>query len=128
MKFRRIVIATAEIKGIDKDPYFFDHHCYYAWSLMFENPSNLMAFLNKPVIYLSHEEEEANKVCAEFKNAFKEANIHEGDRVVLICNTKGNILAIGATYSDKWVDVYQDKFTVKTFKELKLNVSSLKVW
>lgn len=128
MKFRRIVIATAEIKGIDKDPYYFEHHCYWAWSLMFENPSNLLSFNNMPVIALSCDEDEAREICDTWKKAFEKANIHEGDKVVLICNTKGEILAIGATYSDIWVDVYQNKFTVKTFKELKLNVSSLRVW
>ena len=127
MKFRRIVIATAKIKGLEKDPYWFEHHCYWAWSLMFENPSSLLAFRNLPVIYLAYDEKEANEVCRQYKNALKKANIREGDEVALICNTKGDILAIGRTNSDSWVDVYQDKFKVKTFKELKLNISSLKV-
>lgn len=127
MQFRRIVIATAEIKGLDKEPYYFNHHCYWAWSIMFENPSSLLAFRNLPVIYLACEEKEANEVCKQFKKAFEKANIREGDTVALICNTKGDILAIGRSYSDIWVDVYQDRFTVKTFKELKLNISSLKV-
>ena len=127
MQFRRIVIATAEIKGLNKGPYYFNHHCFWAWSLMFENPSSLLAFRNLPVIYLAYDEKEANEVCRQFKNAFKKANIREGDEVALICNTKGDILAIGRTNSDSWVDVYQDRFKVKTFKELKLNISSLKV-
>ncbi|MBE5822274.1 MAG: hypothetical protein E7311_06810 [Clostridiales bacterium] len=128
MQFRRIVIATAEIKGLEKGPYYFDHHCFWAWSLRFENPSSLCAFRNLPSIYLSLDKQEASKVCAQFKKAFEKANIHEGDTVALICNTKGDILAIGRTNSDIWVDVYQDRFTVKTFKELKLNISSLKIW
>ena len=71
--------------------------------------------------------QEANEVCRQYKNAFKKANIREGAEVALICNTKGDILAIGRTNRDSWVDVYQDRFKVKTFKELKLNISSLKV-
>ena len=94
MQFRRIVIATAEIKGLDKEPYYFNHHCFWAWSIMFENPSSLLAFRNLPVIYLAYEEKEANEVCKQFKKAFEKANIHEGDTVALICNTKGDFPSI----------------------------------
>lgn len=94
---------------------------------MFENPSSLLVFRNLPVIYLSLDKAKANEICRKFKKAFEKANIHEGDTVVLICNTRREILAIGCLNSDSWVEVYQDRFKVKTFKELKLNISSLKV-
>ncbi len=125
MKFKRIVIATAKIEGVEKEPYWFDHHCYWAWSLRFTEASNIFAFYNKPVITLSKDKDEAWKICDKWKKAFKKADIHEGDTVALICNTKRDILAIGSLSRDCWVDVYQNIFTVKKFKDLKINVSSL---
>lgn len=42
MKFKKINIATARIKGLKKPPYYFNHLCYYAWDIMFEDTSTLL--------------------------------------------------------------------------------------
>lgn len=125
MKFREINIATAEIEGLAKPPYYFEHHCYYAWGITFNKPSTLI-FRNLPYIPLGNTEEEAEIRCKEIKAVFKNANIHNGDKVAILFDDIGEIIAIGRVAKDVWIDV-RDNFTKKTFAQLNIVITSLKV-
>lgn len=125
MKFSEINIATGKIEGLDKPPYYFNHRCYYAWEISFYDTSTL-TFNNLPFIRVGNTEEEGEKYCNEIKKIFKDANIHNDDKVAIIFENTGEVIAIGKTSKDVWIDV-RDKFTKKTFAELNIVVTSLKV-
>lgn len=96
MKFQKVNIATARIKGLKKPPYYFDHRGYYAWDIMFEDTSTLL-FNNIPFIYVGNTEEEAEIFCNQLKENFKEAHIYDGEKVAVIFGDNGRVLAIGNT-------------------------------
>ena len=125
MKFREINIATAKIEGLTKPPYYFDHHCYYAWGITFTNTSTLF-FNNLPFIRVGNTEEEGEIRCNEIKEVFKQANIHNGSKVAVLFDDIGEVIAIGKIGKDVWIDV-RDNFTKKTFADLNIVITSLKV-
>lgn len=126
MKTQTISIATARINGLTASPYYFEAKCFWAWKIMFSDTSTL-GFFNLPFIKVGDNEEEAVIFCNRLKNKFKQANIHDGDKVAVIFGEDGNARAIGRTGTDLWIDV-DDKFVIKTFKELNINIKSLKVY
>ena len=119
-------IATARIKGLEKHPYRFEHSCYYAWSIMFEDTSTLF-FSNLPVIKVGNTEEEGEEFYYQIKENFKEAHINEGDKVAIIFEDDGHILAIGSTKKDAWIDT-TDNYAKKSFTELNMVITSLRIY
>lgn len=83
MKFQEVNIATARIKGLEKPPYYFEHHCYYVWDIMFEDTSTF-SFRNLPFIKVGDTKEEGEIFCNQLKENFKEAHIYDGDKVAVI--------------------------------------------
>lgn len=126
MKCQKINIATSRIEGLTKPPYYFDHRCFYAWSITFSDTSTLL-FNNLPFIRVGDTEEEGEKFCNQLKENFKEAHIYEGNKVAVIFKNDGNIIAIGSLGADLWIDV-TDKYVKKTFEELNIVITSLKVY
>lgn len=57
----------------------------------------------------------------------RQANIHDGDKVIVIFDEEGNILALGKINEDVWLDV-TDQFKAKSFAELNIEITSLKVY
>ena len=126
MEFKKVSIATARIKGLRKPTYYVSHYCYYAWDIMFEDTSTLF-FNNLPFIKVGNTEEEAEIFCNQLKKNFKEAHIYDGDKVAVIFGDDGRVRAIGNTGEDAWIDT-TDKFVKKTFAELNIVITSLKVY
>jgi hypothetical protein len=125
MKFKKVNIAKAQIEGLTKQPYYFEHHCYYAWDITFKKASTT-AFRNLCFIFVGGTEEEGKILCDKFKKNFNKADISDGDTVDIIFE-KGSVIAIGSRTSDLWVDV-NDKFKPKHFKDLNIVVKDLKVY
>lgn len=126
MKFQEINIATARIDGLTKPPYYFEHCCFWAWGIMFsDTPTS--EFYNLPFIKVGETEEEARIFCNQIKENFKQAGIYNGDKVVVLFEANGSVRAIGSIRRDSWIDV-TDKFVKKTFKELNIVITSLKVY
>ena len=126
MTFKDVNITTARIEGLEKEPYYFEHKCYWAWDIIFSTP-NTFAVKNLTWIKMGDDSKEADKFCNMLKRNFKKANIHEGDKVTLVFETHGRVIAIGSIAQDKWIDV-RDKFAVKRFKDLNIIVKKLKVY
>lgn len=126
MKFQKVNIATARIKGLEKPPYYSEHYCYYVWDIMFEDTSTL-SFRNLPFIKVGDTKEEGEIFCNQLKENFKEAHIYDGDKVAVIFGDDGCVLAIGSMGEDAWIDT-TDKFVKKTFAELNIVIKSLKVY
>ena len=126
MKCQGVNIATARIEGLTKPPYYFDHRCFYAWNITFSDTSTLF-FKNLAFIKVGDTEEQGEEFCNQLKANFKEAHIHEGDMIAVIFDNDGNVLAIGSLGEDLWIDV-TDKFVKKTFEELNIVITSLKVY
>lgn len=123
-----LCIATAKIKGIDTPPSYWEHHCDYIWSITFEEPSTFVG--NLAFIELGSNLKKALDYYYSFKDNFDKALICDGDKVSIIFDDSGHfteILAIGCIGEDSWIDV-RDQFSLKTFKELKIKVDSLKVY
>ena len=57
----------------------------------------------------------------------EQVNIHDGDKVAVIFDEEGNILALGKMKEDVWLDVTDD-FKKKSFAELNIDITSLKVY
>ncbi len=126
MKCQEINIATGRIEGLSKPPYYFDHHCFYAWSITFSDTSTFF-FNNLPFIKLGDTEEEGEIFCNQIKENFNKAHIHEGDEVAVIFGKDGDVIAIGSLGEDSWIDV-TDKFTKKSFEDLNIVITSLRVY
>ena len=110
MKFQDVSIATARIKGLNMFPYYHEHFDFYAVDIKVGN--------NK---------EEVEHFCNILKSHFNEAHIHDGDKVAVIFGDDGVVLAIGKPGEDAWIDV-TDLFVKKTFAELNIVITSLKVF
>lgn len=125
MKSKEISIATARISGLDKTAFYSWERCYFAWNIMFFDTSTTL-FSNLAFIKVGDNHEEARDFCNQIKNNFKQAYIHDGDKVAVIFDEHGYVRAIGCIGKDLWIDV-DDKFVAKTFKELNIKINSLKV-
>ncbi len=125
MNFQEVNIATARIEGLKKSPYYFNHQCYWSWDIIFFDTSTL-TFNNLPFIKVGDTEEEGVSFCNQLKENFKQANIYDGDKVAVLFEANGDIRAISSIGQDSWIDV-TDKFVNKTFKELNIVITSLKV-
>lgn len=126
MKFQKVNIATAQIRGLEQKPYYFNQKCFWACDIKFFNTSCIF-FDHIPFIKVGNTKEEANIVWEQLKDNFAKAGIREEDKVTILFEDNGHTLAIGQNAGDYWIDV-GDKFAVKTFEELDITFSSLKVW
>ena len=117
-----IHIAVATIHGVDDAIEYIKEKDFYSWSLTFTNTT--ASFFNLAHIYLGKEYDVAECIKADFKERFTRAKIFDGNRVAVIFDDSGNILAIGAINSQLWIDT-NNKFTTKRFKDLNLNLDSL---
>ena len=123
-----IYITTSRIYGIDAEPEYLEAQCVYLWHITFSNSSCPAYLFRHTCLYKTgNEEEESHVFCRQLKASFREAGIFEGDRVVVIFNEEGRVIAVGRRGEDKYVDV-SDMFFVKTFKELNLSIPSLMVY
>ena len=93
---------------------------------MFEDTSTLL-FDNLTFIKVGNTTEEGEAFCNQLKANFKEAHIYDGDKVVVVFEDDGHVLAIGKIGEDAWIDT-TDKFVRKTFSELHIVITSLKVY
>lgn len=124
--FKILNIATAKISGMESSPYYFEHKCYWAWGIQFEGCSYF--FLpSLPFLKMGDTEDEAQLFCNTVKSNFHSAGIYEESKVVILFSNNGTVIAIGRVGQDIWIDI-NDKFRKKTFKELNIKVSTLKVF
>lgn len=126
MRFQKASIATAQIRGLNQEPYYSTDFCYYVWDIMFDHLSTLLVH-NLPYIKVGDTKEQAEIFCNELKENFNKAHIYDGNQVALIFGEDGRVLAIGNQGEDVWIDV-TDNFAKKTFAELNIVITSLKVY
>ena len=126
MKFQDVSIATARIKGLNMFPYYHEHFDFNAVDIYFEDTSTFR-FYNLSGIKVGNNKEEVEHFCNILKSHFNEAHIHDGDKVAVIFGDDGVVLAIGKPGEDAWIDV-TDLFVKKTFAELNIVITSLKVF
>ena len=122
----KINIGTARIRGLTKPFYYFEHRCCYAWDITFKETSTLL-FNNLAFIPVGKTEKEAAFKQHQYLEKFEQANIHDRDRIVVIFDDEGTVIAIGKPGNNVWLDV-SDGFITKTFEELKIAVTELKVY
>lgn len=60
-------------------------------------------------------------------SSFEQVNIRSGDKVAVIFDEEGKILALSKMKEDVWLDV-TDGFKKKSFAELNIDITSLKVY
>ena len=119
----KVCIGTARINGLTMEPYYFNEKCFWAFDIML--PAITGVFGNLPFICLSQDYYgEALENCNKIKKEFKDAGIHDNDKVAVLYNERGSVRAIGTIGQDCWIDV-DDKFVRKTFKELNIEIDSL---
>ena len=125
MEFVKANISTGRITGLEKEPYYFEHHCYYAMGIIFEDVSSIWPN-NMPVIELGEDMESAKKVQKEIVDNFAAAGIHEGDEVAIFFGNSGSLFAVGKKGADIWIDV-KDLRHQKSFKNLNLIIKELSI-
>ncbi len=126
MEFLNVSVATARITGLKKKPYYFEHKCYYAMDIMFQDASTIWVH-NIPNINLGDNEEHALGAYERITKTFEYAGIHEGDTVALLFTEVGYVFAIGRTGSDTWIDA-KDHFSLKKFSDLNCIITGLSVY
>ena len=126
MKFQDVSITTARIKGLNILPYYHEGCGFYVADIYFEDTSTSW-FFKLSGIKLGNNKEEVEHFCNILKSHFNEAHIHDGDKVAVIFGDDGVVLAIGKPGEDAWIDV-TDLFVKKTFAELNIVITSLKVF
>lgn len=129
MKFQKVSIGTARISGIGiKDkPYLCQHYLHWAFDILFHDAST-KKIENITNIKVGNNKDEAKLFSNEIKNRIRdEIHIDNGSKVSLIFSETGRVRAIGAIGRDLWIDV-DDKFAVKTFEDLNVVITSLKVY
>lgn len=123
-----IGIARANIHF--SDLYQLIHHCYYAFDIMFENPSTIR-LSNLIGITAGTDREKAEEFLNSVKNYFHDAaSIYDGCCVAVLFSGL-NILAIGSFARDAWIDIRDGIIpcaTKKNFSALGINITSLKVY
>lgn len=118
MAVKNFSTATGKILGLNQEPYYFDHHCYWASSITFDDISDLCV-KNMSVIRMGDTLEEAKEFWDNIKENFKKAGINNRDKVDIIFNIKtGEPVALGNEATKLWIDV-EDKFTLKSYRGLK---------
>ena len=125
MRIRKIHLALVNIHGLNSEPYYFSHRCFYVWGIMFSN-APVFALNNMPYIKVGDTPDEAKRYCNKIKCNFSKAMINDGDSVAVIFGNDGCARAIGRLGKDLWIDV-TDNFSIKTFKQLNVSITSLTV-
>lgn len=115
MKDNSIGITTATIKGLNEKVYYFEHKCFWAWDIKFENYP-LFTFNDLCWLYMGDTEEEAKKARRIIKKIFDNNYIFDDSKVAILYDNDG-VIAIGKSNEDCWIDV-RDSYKVKCFKEL----------
>ena len=123
MEKTNLKITTATIR-LNTVPYYFEHHCYWAWDILFEDYP-LFSFNSLTWLYMGDSKEEARKTCRTIKKVFANNSILDKSKVSVLYDEDG-IIAIGRDSKDCYIHV-RDHFTVKTFTELNLNLASLAI-
>lgn len=121
MKFS---IATATIVGLEMEPHSLRN--LFEWDIRFLRKKTDF----NPIIFenLGETIEDAKRYCLPIKEQFKKAEIEPFQKVVVLFETETrNVRAIGTSGGEKWIDV-QDGFDLKTFEELKIDITSLIVY
>ena len=121
-----INMAFARIEDERAMPLYLTDLCCYIWEITFEYVST-KKFNNPLNIKVGDTEAKAIAARHQIVLNFSEANIHWGDKVAIIFNEEGNILALGKMEEDVWLDVTQD-FKKKSFAELNIDITSLKIY
>lgn len=118
-------IATGRIHGLTNIPRHFKGLCFYGMSITFSETSYMLK--NLTPLWGGETRKIARWFCTMVVANFFSINIIDGYVVSVIFDEKdGSVIAIGASGRDAWIDV-KDKFTVKTFNELKIKIDSLTV-
>ncbi len=128
-KYQELNIATGYIRGVNVhpkiDPAYFDYEqVVYVWFLYFEKTSAKVN--NIRVVLDTHFREGAERFYQKVKENFEKANVRENDRVTIIFTNDGSIVAIGNRIQDKWIDVNDSQFAVKSFNDFEIVVTGLK--
>ena len=126
MKFQKVNIATARIRGLTERPNFLSDRGYFSWNITFDEKS-ILIFINLSFINMGYTETEAEFFCNQIKVRFKSAQIYEGDKVAVIFRDDGRVVAIGNMGEDVWIDT-TNQFVKKTFAELNIVITSLAVY
>lgn len=126
MKLQKANIGAACIEGLEKEPYYFEHWCYWASDIRFSDT---------PCIFINHicqikmgdTLEEAKIFWNQLKESFAKVGIVENVTVSVLFENNGDVIAIGSPAGKYWIDV-RDKFKVKALKELDITFDALKAW
>ena len=124
MNFSEIAIAPARIGGLLDPPRYSDKSCSWFGKMAFHNDST-GGFAVIPIKNIGDTEDEAKNFLVQFEERLYQEGIHDGNNVAVLWEN-GNIRAVGIIGQDSWFDV-TDNFTKKTFKELNIVITSLRM-
>ena len=131
MTFQNIIIGSAKINGLTKDPVFNRHKCVWFWEFYFSKSSCpfTTCFEHSHFIKVGESDntfEESKAFCDELKKKIVDMGISEGERVLVIFGDY-ELVAIGKKREDLWLDI-NDQFTLKGFDDFNIIPKSLEVY
>ena len=130
MESKRVNIATAKV-NYGWVHFFGSTKNYYSMWLETDDSRDFLYngldyIALEPIREKSVPEEKLGDIL-ERKNRLFEANLRPGTEVVVLFEDDGQVIAISKKGDKKWMDV-RDKFTSKTFGELGIDATSLRVF
>lgn len=128
MKIRKVGIAKARIKGLTDGNFKRDDTWLFYTTHIFLDQISSIYFKPLANIKCGNLFEESQKFHSKLIHQFDSIGIHNGDEVVVLFEkANSNIIAIGKTESNKWIDV-NDYFKIKVFNDFNLFISDLTVY
>ncbi len=126
-QYQEINIATARI-SIQNMIFCEQTNKYFAWTICnftYYSHHSYKTQIIKQVV--GNNAEKCKFYCDKFKETFEQVHIHSGDKVAVMFNENGHIIAIGAIGKDSWIDM-RSGLSKKSFKELNIIPASLSVF
>ncbi len=125
MESKRISIGTARIEGLTYEPHYDEAQHHFYWKFSFHD-SSMLFYQDISFICIGDDRDAAKGHFAIVCELFRTANIYEGDKVAVISDDNGKVLAIAGIGEEKWIDVRD--YRLKLFKNLDIQYDSLRVF
>ena len=119
MESKKLILTSARIHGLEKEPYYFNCFGAYGSNLTFSDHPNADSLaLNG--FKTGNTENESKTFMEKLRNTFKIAGIHSNSEVFLLTDSTNTVLAIASTETPYyWIDV-RDLFKLKDFHSLNI--------
>ena len=123
---KRITIGTSRIEGLTYEPHYDEENHYFYWKFTFTD-SSMLLYQDLSFVCIGDDREAAKGHYAEVCEKLRACDIREGEKVAVLSEDDGKVIAIAGIGEETWIDV-KDWYTLKSFKDLFAPYDSLRVF